>query len=74
MVRVATVAVADKDSPDQRVRPDHQHGKRTVRGRAQRVGHLKQTPIRYVHTGEERLSEQVRITPLHEGSKLVPDG
>lgn len=25
---------------------------------------LKQTPIRDVHTGEERLSEQVRITPL----------
>ena len=26
--------------------------------------YLKQTPIRDVHTGEERLSEQVRITPL----------
>lgn len=26
--------------------------------------YLKQTPIQDVHTGEERLSEQVRITPL----------
>lgn len=26
--------------------------------------YLKQTPIRDVHTGEERLSEQVRVTPL----------
>lgn len=26
--------------------------------------YLKQTPIRDVHTGDERLSEQVRITPL----------
>lgn len=25
---------------------------------------LKQTPIRDIHTGEERLSEQVRVTPL----------
>lgn len=31
-----------------------------------KAGHLflKQTPIRDVHTGEERLSEQVRVTPL----------
>lgn len=26
--------------------------------------YLKQTPIRDIHTGEERLSEQVRVTPL----------
>lgn len=26
--------------------------------------YLKQTPVRDIHTGEERLSEQVRVTPL----------
>ena len=43
-------------------------GHKSLLGYAEKVkaGHifLKQTPIRDVHTGEERLSEQVRITPL----------
>ncbi|MGB3290927.1 MAG: phage antirepressor KilAC domain-containing protein [Burkholderiaceae bacterium] len=43
-------------------------GHKSLLGYAEKVkaGHLylKQTPIRDIHTGEERLSEQVRITPL----------
>lgn len=43
-------------------------GHKSLLGYAEKVKagyvYLKQTPIRDVHTGEERLSEQVRITPL----------
>lgn len=43
-------------------------GHKSLLGYAEKVkaGYLflKQTPIRDVHTGEERLSEQVRVTPL----------
>lgn len=43
-------------------------GHKSLLGYAEKVkaGYLflKQTPIRDIHTGEERLSEQVRITPL----------
>lgn len=43
-------------------------GHKSLLGYAEKVKagylYLKQTPIRDAHTGEERLSEQVRITPL----------